>query len=56
MLPDVEVILNVERASESIWARGFRVEARHSDGREESYFMKVYGPYPTFLSGSRRIH
>ncbi len=40
-LPGAQTILSVNEASRSAWARGFRVDARHSSGTEESYFMKV---------------
>ena len=41
MLPNVKKLLTVEKASESAWAWGFRIDVRHSNDQDESYFMKV---------------
>ncbi|KAK4035333.1 Fructosamine/Ketosamine-3-kinase [Parachaetomium inaequale] len=40
-LPDVAEILAIEQLPGSRWARLSRIQVRHTDGGEESYFVKV---------------
>jgi len=41
VLPNVEQVLDVSYHGESAWAKAIRIDVRHTDGNEESYFMKV---------------
>ncbi|KAK0703475.1 Fructosamine/Ketosamine-3-kinase [Lasiosphaeria miniovina] len=41
VLPDVSEILGVTKVGQSAWAKATRIDVRHTDGSEESYFMKV---------------
>ncbi|RYP84416.1 hypothetical protein DL770_005208 [Monosporascus sp. CRB-9-2] len=44
-LPDVVNIFAAQHHGESAWAQGLRIDARHSDDTQESYFMKVSKGY-----------
>jgi hypothetical protein len=40
-LPNVGEVLRVTQCNNSFWAQASRIDARHQDGTESSYFMKV---------------
>ncbi|KAK0652529.1 Fructosamine/Ketosamine-3-kinase [Cercophora newfieldiana] len=41
VIPDVERVIDVSYHGESAWAKAFRINVIHTNGVEESYFMKV---------------
>lgn len=41
VLPDIVDVLDVTYHGESAWAKAIRIQVRHSDDSDESYFMKV---------------
>ncbi|KAK3312545.1 Fructosamine kinase-domain-containing protein [Apodospora peruviana] len=41
VLPDATRVLAVQYHGESAWAKAKRVDVEHSDGSEETYFMKI---------------
>lgn len=41
VLPDVAEVLDVAYHGESAWAKAIRIQTRHADGSDESYFVKV---------------
>ncbi|OIW23750.1 hypothetical protein CONLIGDRAFT_657379 [Coniochaeta ligniaria NRRL 30616] len=45
VLPNVADVLEVAHDGESAWAKSLRIHVRHTDGREESYFMKISHGY-----------
>jgi hypothetical protein len=49
VLPNVTEILGVERGNTSAWAQAFRIDVRHSNDENESYFIKVWRDYVLLL-------
>ncbi|KAL2020082.1 hypothetical protein VTK56DRAFT_8886 [Thermocarpiscus australiensis] len=41
VIPDVAEVTKISMHSRSRWAKAFRIDIRHTNGQEESYFMKV---------------